>query len=339
MATIEGTAEKLADEHVEPGTALALVTGTALALVTPPSIPALMLPIAPLQAETDEAMILLWLDGLGPHTRRAYEADIRRFRNLVGKSLQQVTLRDLQGYKAMLATVEEATGKPCLASATQARRLSSVKSLLTAAHELGYLVLNIGSRIKLPPIKQTLAERILSDEDVREMLTLERDPRNKALLRLLYMGGLRISEACGLRVRDLQPSGDACQITVYGKGGKTRVVLLTAGLWKALAVLRGTDLDAPLFRSRERKTSGLAINEYVMDPSQVHRIVKTAARRAGLSDAVSAHWLRHAHVSHALDAGAPAHLVQATVGHASLATTSRYAHARPNDSSARYLRG
>jgi integrase/recombinase XerD len=49
------------------------------------------------------------------------------------------------------------------------------------------------------------------------------------------------------------------------------------------------------------------------------------------------HWLRHAHVSHALDRGAPAHLVQQTVGHASLTTTSRYAHARPNDSSARYL--
>ena len=77
----------------------------------------------------------------------------------------------------------------------------------------------------------------------------------------------------------------------------------------------------------------------MLDPSQVHRIVKIAAKRADLSDRVSAHWLRHAHVSHALDRGAPVHLVQATVGHASLATTSRYAHARPNDSSSRYLPG
>ncbi len=71
----------------------------------------------------------------------------------------------------------------------------------------------------------------------------------------------------------------------------------------------------------------------------MHRIVKAAAARAGLSPKVSAHWLRHAHVSHALDAGAPVHLVQTTVGHASLATTSRYADARPGDSSARYLAG
>ena len=86
-----------------------------------------------------------------------------------------------------------------------------------------------------------------------------------------------------------------------------------------------------MFRSRKGSAA--------LDPSAVHRVVKAAAKRAGLPDAVSAHWLRHAHVSHALDRGAPAHLVQATVGHASLATTSRYAHARPNDSSSRYLPG
>lgn len=75
----------------------------------------------------------------------------------------------------------------------------------------------------------------------------------------------------------------------------------------------------------------------VLGRRAVHAIVKAAALRAGLSLEVSAHWLRHAHVSHSLDRGAPAHLVQQTVGPASLATTSRYAHARPNDSSARYL--
>ena len=62
---------------------------------------------------------------------------------------------------------------------------------------------------------------------------------------------------------------------------------------------------------------------------QVWRIVSAAALRAGIKEAVSPHWLRHAHAS--------PHLVQATLGHASLATTSRYAHARPTDSSARYL--
>jgi site-specific recombinase XerD len=53
--------------------------------------------------------------------------------------------------------------------------------------------------------------------------------------------------------------------------------------------------------------------------------------------AVSAHWLRHDHASHALDNDGPIHLVQQTLGHNSLATTSRYVHARPDDSGGRYL--
>lgn len=74
-----------------------------------------------------------------------------------------------------------------------------------------------------------------------------------------------------------------------------------------------------------------------MDRSSVHRVVKAAATCAGLSDAISTHYLRHAHVSHALRHGAPVHVVRDTVGHASLETTSRYAHAMPDDSSATYL--
>ena len=167
-------------------------------------------------------------------------------------------------------------------------------------------------------------------DSVLHLLALERNPRNKALLRLLYLGGLRISEVCSLCGRDLAARDDSGQVTLFGKGGKTRSVLLKPSIWQDLAALRAANPDAPVFRSRQGGA---------LDPSQVHRIVKQAAKRAGLAEAVSAHWLRHAHVSHALDRGAPVHLVQATVGHASLTTTSRYAHARPNDSSSLYLPG
>jgi site-specific recombinase XerD len=155
------------------------------------------------------------------------------------------------------------------------------------------------------------------------------DARNRALLGLIYFAGLRISELCSLVWRDLQPRDDDGQLTVFGKGGKTCVVLLPASIWRSLVPLRGkAGQDHPVFRSA---TGG------ALDPSQVHRIVKAAAARAGLPASVSAHWLRHAHASHALDRGAPIHLVQATLGHASVATTGRYLHARPNDSSSRYL--
>ena len=74
-----------------------------------------------------------------------------------------------------------------------------------------------------------------------------------------------------------------------------------------------------------------------LSTEQAHRIIQNAATKAGIEGNVSAHWFRHAHASHALDAGAPIHLVQSTLGHSSLATTSRYVHAKPNDSSGLYL--
>ena len=119
-------------------------------------------------------------------------------------------------------------------------------------------------------------------DSVLHLLALERNPRNKALLRLLYLGGLRISEVCSLCGRDLAARDDSGQVTLFGKGGKTRSVLLKPSIWQDLAALRAADPDAPVFRSRQGGA---------LDPLQVHRIVKQAAKRAGLAEAVSAHWL------------------------------------------------
>jgi integrase/recombinase XerD len=67
-------------------------------------------------------------------------------------------------------------------------------------------------------------------------------------------------------------------------------------------------------------------------------IVRQAAKQVGIGKPISPHWLRHSHATHALDNGASIHLVQATLRHTSVATTSAYLHARPGDSSARFLR-
>ena len=165
---------------------------------------------------------------------------------------------------------------------------------------------------------------------MHRLLALEPHPRNRVLLRLLYAAGGRVSEICGLKWRDVQPRDAAGQITIFGKGGKTRTVLLSADTCQELIGLRGeSEPDAPVFVSRKGQGH--------LHPSQAWRIVRAAAERAGIEGAVSPHWLRHAHASHALDRGAPIHLVQATLGHASVATTGKYLHARPGDSSARYL--
>ncbi|MCH2247621.1 MAG: tyrosine-type recombinase/integrase, partial [Crocosphaera sp.] len=175
-------------------------------------------------------------------------------------------------------------------------------------------------------------ERILSESEVTTLMTLEPNQRNRVMLRLLYAGGLRVSELCALKWRDLKPRHQLGQVTVFGKGGKTRTVLLPQGVWEELCELKGSSLpNDAVFRSRQGGGH--------LDRSQVYRIVKAAAKRAGIEGNVSPHWLRHAHASHSLDRGAPLHLVQATLGHSSVATTERYLHARPNDSSAMYLPG
>lgn len=274
------------------------------------------------QADTDSQLIDLWLHGKSPQTQRVYRRDADRFLSLAGKGLRQATLGDVQAYADSLA----AGG---LAPITQGRILSAVKSLLAFGHRIGYLPFDVGRPVKLPVCRDTLAERILPEEAVQRMLALEKEPRNHALLRLLYAGGLRVSEACALRWRDLQERDDAGQVTVLGKGGRTRAVLLSAATWECLVAIQGdADDDDPVFRSRKGGH---------LDPSQVCRIVRAAANRGGIEEPVSPHWLRHAHASHAIERGAPVHLVQATLGHASVATTGRYLHARPADSSARYL--
>ena len=286
-------------------------------------LPAVSAPAAalPVEAVPDAELVRLWLHGRSAETQAAYRGDVRAFLACVGKPLRAVTLGDLQDYADTLAGL-----KP----ASQARKLAAVRSLISFGHRLGYLAFNVGAAVRLPSIKSDLAERIMPEADVHRLLATEPDPRNAALLHLMYGAGLRITEACGLRWRDLQARDNAGQVTAFGKGGKTRAILLPASVWCRLVALRGeAGPDGAVFASKRGSRP--------MSRVQLHRIIKAAVRRAGLPASVSAHWLRHAHVSHALDRGAPAHLVQATVGHSSLATTSRYAHARPGDSSARYL--
>jgi len=101
--------------------------------------------------------------------------------------------------------------------------------------------------------------------------------------------------------------------------------------------------DEAVFKGR-RSTQRTAKDrpEGAMSARAVAQVIKRTAKRAalpkGIQERVSPHWLRHAHASHALDNKAPISFVQQTLGHGSLKTTSIYAHAKPGDSSALYLK-
>ena len=264
----------------------------------------------------------MWLHGKSENTVDAYIRDVKAFLDFAGGSFREVRLEDLQAYADDLA--EAGT-----AQATQARKLAAIKSLFTFGHNIGYLQFNVGRAVKLPKLRDRLAERILTEEQVQRMIALESNPRNKVMLRVMYAAGLRVSEITDLRWQDVHEREKGGQISVHGKGEKTRHVLLSPATWRALSDLQEKAVPAnPVFASQK----GGALSRM-----QVYRIVREAADRAGIEKNVSPHWLRHAHASHSLDRGAGVHLVQQTLGHASLVTTSRYTHARPDDSSGLYL--
>lgn len=286
---------------------------TRLSQVTVPAIPK--------QADSDAQLIALWLHGRSANTQTAYASDVTEFLEFVRVKIGEVTLGMLQTYADSMFH---------LADTTRNRKLSAIKSLLSFAHRIGYTQFNVGGPLKAPAVKNRLAERILAESEVQRIIALEPNMRNRVLLTLLYASGGRVSEVCALTWKDTQERKDGGQVTLYGKGGKTRVVLLSESTWKTLQSIKvDTDSESPLFISRKGRGH--------LDTSQVHRIVRTAARRAGIEGNVSPHWFRHAHASHALDRGCPIHLVQATLGHASVATTGKYTHARPNESSSKYL--
>lgn len=274
--------------------------------------------------DATERLISMWVHGLSPQTQDRYRRTTRQFVAFVNKPLHLVTLADIQGWHLTLTE---------LSPSTQRTAIATIKSLLSFGHKIGVLPENVGLSMRSPKAKDCLNERILSEEEVQMMISLETNPRNRAILRSLYSGGLRVSELCQLTWKNLQQRGESGQVTVLGKGQKARTVLLPAGVWNELCSIRGdASANDPVFQSRE----GDAVGRH-LDRTQVYRIVARAAKRAGIQGKISPHWLRHAHASHSLERGAPIHLVQATLGHSSIATTSRYLHARPSDSSALYL--
>lgn len=302
-----------------------------------------------LASDTTDAMLIeLWLktdkaDG----TQEGYIRDIQQFLEYV-----EVPLQELK-YTHVLHYAEELKMLP-LAPVTIGRKINTMKSLLTFAQKMGYCQFNVGTMIKPPKYKRRLAERILPKDQILSMIFTETNTRNHLILRVLYATGIRVSELCQLTWRDVQANQDGGQITVFGKGSKTRTVLVPKATYeKLLEYRRGVNQDTPIFPSRG---GGRGHAGDHLDPSQVKRIVERAAIRLRIEtyqgeqirqgvkkmvthSRVSPHWFRHAHASHALDEGAPISLVKETFGHEKIDTTALYTHARPGTSSSQYIKG
>jgi integrase/recombinase XerC len=270
-------------------------------------------------------------------------------RRLAAKTLEAYA-RDVAGFLAFLA--EHLGGKPKLVdlgrlapsdvraylsrrrnegieARTLMRSLAAARSFARFLEREGRGRVAALTAVRGPKISRGLPKplSVVSARDVANPASREgeeREPwivaRDAAVLALLYGSGLRISEALGLKQRDAPLPGRADQITVLGKGNKSRMVPVLPQVAQAIAdyiTLCPHDLapEAPLFRGERGGP---------LSPRIVQLVMERLRGALGLADTATPHALRHSFATHLLARGGDLRSIQELLGHASLATTQIY---------------
>lgn len=209
-------------------------------------------------------------------------------------------------------------------SASQARRLSGVKSL--------YNYLLISERIQQlpteniePPKTERLLPDVLSVEEVDAMLATfdirsAKGCRDSAIVEVLYSTGLRVSELVTLRLGDLF-FGEG-YVRVVGKGDKQRLVPIGSAARDKIQLY----MEERKPKSASEMTLFLNNRGKPLTRVMVFNIIRQAAERAGITKNISPHTLRHSYATHLLQGGANIRQVQELLGHESITTTEVYTH-------------
>jgi site-specific recombinase XerD len=230
-----------------------------------------------------------------------------------------------------------------LSPASRNRKLACVKSFLKWMYQEGFLDEELGAQVIAPKVPHRLPHFIAVDE-VMALLKALRErraeagtggadsgqaARDLALVLLLYGGGLRVSEACGLKWAALDARARTAR--VLGKGGRERLVVLPPLTWKALERLRPQAGAGDARADTRAAVSGASAGKYVFGEKPLstrvaYQIVRDAGARAGLVKPLNPHALRHSYATHMLSSGSDLRVLQELLGHTSLAATQRYTH-------------
>ena len=147
--------------------------------------------------------------------------------------------------------------------------------------------------------------------------------RDRALIELLYASGLRISEAAGARLENIDL--DEGVIRVTGKGNKTRLIPVGRKAREALQSYLATERPR-LVKPRSGSEIFLSARGTRLTTARLWQIVKEHARRSGLEPNIYPHLLRHSFATHLLGNGADLRIIQEMLGHADISTTQVYTH-------------
>lgn len=201
------------------------------------------------------------------------------------------------------------------------RRLSALRSFFRYLLKRGRLAANPAQGLRAPKAPRKLPQ-ILDPDEMTQLVEVPTDAplglRDRALLELLYSSGLRVSELCALRWRDLDLA--EALVRVSGKGGKVRIVPVGSHALVALAQWKDDQraaTEAPVFPGRAGKP---------ITPRAVQLRLRQLAQQQGIWKRVHPHLLRHSFASHVLESSGDLRGVQELLGHADIATTQIYTH-------------
>ena len=256
-----------------------------------------------------------------PQTVAAYRGDLTHF---VGFCREQgltapgdLERRHIHQYAGMLPTAGK---RGVLSPASVTRKICALRSWFKYLCDVEALSTNPAAGIPLPKRAQRVP-RVPDDRECEMLLDVARTSREKALLGLMLMAGLRRAEVLGLNVEDLD--ADLGRVLVRGKGSKERVVPVNPALQELLTahLEQRAVTCGPLFVGKTGNRT--TVTSFV-------RLFTRLLKRAGLQDeGLTPHRLRHAFATGLIRAGVDIATVAALMGHANIATTSIYLHANP----------
>ena len=262
--------------------------------------------------------------GLSGHTVEAYADDLRHLSEFVGRrgvsAWPQVDSYHITAWQAGM----QAEG---LAPRTRARRLSAARGLFKFLIEEDRLSADPSAGLPSPKLPGGLPH-FLSRQEVESLLAapdLETDLglRDRAMLEVMYGGGLRISEVTGLTVS--QVHFQVGYLNVWGKGGKERLVPLHQAGLESIQTYLNTARNRLL---KDAKEEAVFLNRFGKALSRMGawKIVRKYVLLAGIKSKVTPHTLRHTFATHLLEGGADLRSVQIMLGHADISTTEVYTH-------------
>jgi integrase/recombinase XerD len=266
--------------------------------------------------------------GIADNTLRSYRRDLRRYAEyLDGRgitALAEVTELVVAEFLAVLR--EGDADHPPLATSSAARTLVAVRGLHRFAVRDGLLPTDAAREVHPPTPPRRLpkalpldrVERLLEACGLDEPLSL----RDRALLELLYSTGARISEAVGLDLDDVDLAERG--VLLSGKGGKQRLVPIGRPAVAALEAYRVRSRPGLAMRGRGTPAVFLNARGGRLSRQSAWQVLRSAAERAGVTEPVSPHTLRHSFATHLMEGGADVRVVQELLGHASVTTTQVY---------------